>query len=129
MPTLSPTAAPVRPFLDFTVATDPAAWSCDVAVLGIQHSEPYSWDPRPNDQSRAPDAIRWKSASFCYVPSHWDFDTGVELTEARPARCLDVGTSRGSTATTATTPRRSPSACATSGSRARSSSSSAATTG
>ena len=89
--TLVPTAAPVRPFLDFTVATDPESWSADVAVLGIQHSEPYPWDPRPNDQARAPDAIRWKSPSFCYVPAHWDFDTGAVLTEARPARCLDLG--------------------------------------
>ena len=88
---LQPTATPVRPFLDWTVVTDPSAWTADVALLGIQHSEPYSHDPRPNDQSRAPDAIRWKSASFCYNPGNWDFDTGVELTSVRPQRCLDIG--------------------------------------
>jgi len=88
---LQPTATPVRPFLDWTVVTDPSAWTADVALLGIQHSEPYSHDQRPNDQSRAPDAIRWKSGSFCYNPGHWDFDTGVELTSVRPQRCLDIG--------------------------------------
>jgi len=88
---LQPTATPVRPFLDWTVVTDPSAWTADVALLGIQHSEPYSHDQRPNDQSRAPDAIRWKSGSFCYNPGNWDFDTGVELTSVRPQRCLDIG--------------------------------------
>jgi agmatinase len=91
MTMLQPTATPVRPFLDWPVVTDPAGWAADVALLGVQHSEPYAHDPRPNDQSRAPDAIRWRSASFCYNPAHWDFDTGVELTSVRPRRCLDIG--------------------------------------
>ena len=78
MTTLQPTAAPVRPFLDWPVVTDPSGWAADVAVFGIQHSEPYSHDPRPNDQSRAPDAIRWQSQRFCYAPAHWDFDTGTD---------------------------------------------------
>ncbi len=50
---LLPTAAPVRRFLDWPVATDPAEWSADVALIGIQHSEPYAHDPQPNDQARA----------------------------------------------------------------------------
>src|ERR1043166_5974912 len=91
MTALRPTAAPVRPFLDWPVATDPSRWNADVALLGIQHSEPSPGDPVPNDQTRAPDAIRWKSKSFCYETAHWDFDTGVELTAVRPERCLDVG--------------------------------------
>jgi agmatinase len=91
MTTLQPTAAPVRSFLDWPVVTDPSRWTADVAVLGIQHSEPYAHDPRPNDQSRAPDAIRWQSPSFCYAPEHWDFDTGTDLASVLPARRLDMG--------------------------------------
>jgi agmatinase len=86
-----PTASPVRPFLDWPVVTDPSAWAADVALLGIQHSEPYAHDTFPNDQARAPDAIRGKSKSFCYETAHWDFDTGVELDTVRPPRCLDLG--------------------------------------
>jgi len=58
MTSLQPTSSPVRPFLDWPVVTDPSRWTADIALLGIQHSEPYAHDPRPNDQSRAPDAIR-----------------------------------------------------------------------
>jgi len=73
------------------VVTDPAGWTADVALIGIQHSEPYSHDPRPNDQSRAPDAIRSQSQRFCYAPNHWDFDTGADLQAILPPRCLDLG--------------------------------------
>ena len=91
MTTLQPTAAPVRPFLDWPVVTDPSGWSADVALLGIQHSEPYPHDPRPNDQSRAPDAIRGMSESFCYSPAHWDFDSGTDLASILPPRHIDLG--------------------------------------
>ena len=91
MTKLQPTIAPPRPFLDWAVVTDPSAWSADVALLGIESSEPYAHDERPNDQSRAPNAIRAKSKTFCYNPAHWDFDSGVELTAVRPQRCLDIG--------------------------------------
>jgi agmatinase len=91
MSTLLPTAAPVRPFLDWPVVTDPAGWNTQVALLGIQHSEPYAHDPRPNDQSRAPDAIRWHSQRFCYNTGNWDFDTGTDLKAVLPARHIDAG--------------------------------------
>src|SRR5262245_66331969 len=91
MTTLQPTATPVRGFLDWTVATDPSQWQADVALLGIQHSEPYSGDPRPNDQSRAPDAIRWQSDRICYAATNWDFDTGIDTVSALPKRCIDIG--------------------------------------
>ena len=91
MTTLLPTIAPSRPFLDWPVVTDPAGWQADVAVLGIQHSEPYAHDSFPNDQSRAPDAIREKSPSFCYNPAHWDFDTGAVLASNLPPRHIDIG--------------------------------------
>jgi agmatinase len=91
MMTLQPTNNPARPFLDWPVVTDPAAWNADVAILGIQHSEPYAHDSFPNDQSRAPDAIRERSQSFCYNPAHWDFDTGTDLASNLPARHIDMG--------------------------------------
>jgi agmatinase len=89
--TLQPTAAPVRPFLDWPVVTDPAAWDADVALLGIPRSEPYPRDPQPNDQSRAPDAIRSHSSRFCYATGNWDFDTGTDLASVLPPRHLDLG--------------------------------------
>ena len=91
MNNLQPTIAPARPFLDWPVVTDPAGWQADVAILGIQHSEPYAHDSFPNDQSRAPDAIREASKAFCYNPAHWDFDTGLVPTEALPPRRMDIG--------------------------------------
>ncbi len=88
---LQPTSPPIRPFLDWPVVTDPAGWNADVALLGIQHSEPYAHDTFPNDQALAPDAIRERSQSFCYDPAHWDFDTGTELASDLPARHIDMG--------------------------------------
>jgi agmatinase len=77
--------------MDFPVVTDPSGWNADLAVLGIRHSEPYAHDAFPNDQSRAPDAIREASGVFCYNPAHWDFDTGAATNEALPARPMDIG--------------------------------------
>jgi agmatinase len=88
---LQPTEKPARPFLDWPVVTDPARWQAEVAVLGIRHSEPYAHDTFPNDQSRAPDAIREKSQVFCYNPAHWDFDSAVDPASAIPAQRMDIG--------------------------------------
>jgi agmatinase len=87
---LEPTANPVRPFLDWPVVTDPGRWNAKVALLGIRHSEPYAHDAFPNDQSRAPDAIRERSRSFCYDPAHWDFDVGTDLASNLPSH-IDIG--------------------------------------
>ena len=87
----APTAAPAREFLDWPIVTDPARWHAELAVIGIEHSEPYSGDPRPNDQASAPDAIRLASAQFCDGRDHWDFDLGAELATLLPARCIDCG--------------------------------------
>ena len=91
MITARETATPVRPFLDWRVTTDPAKWAAEVAVVGIQHSEPYAGDPRPNDQARAPDAVRLVSKQFCYGPDQWDFDFGGTLAAALSVRCVDCG--------------------------------------
>lgn len=90
MTRLQPTTAPARPFLDWSVVTEPAGWNAEVALLGIQHSEPYAHDSFPNDQSLAPDAIRARSPSFCYNPAHWDFDSGTELASHLPSH-IDMG--------------------------------------
>lgn len=88
---LLPTERPVRAFLDWPVVTDPAGWEADVAVLGIRHSEPYAHDVFPNDQSKAPDAIRAASKVFCYNTGNWDFDTGTDLASVLPPRHMDIG--------------------------------------
>jgi agmatinase len=69
-------------------------------VLGIRHSEPYGHDPFPNDQSKAPDAVRAMSHSFCYNAAHWDFDVGADLASNLPSH-VDMGTSPSTAATTA----------------------------
>jgi agmatinase len=86
------TVGPERPFIDFEVVLDPGRWQAGVAVIGIAHSEPYAGDERPNDQSRAPDAIRSASGLFSYGErGHYDFDFGADLASVLPARCIDCG--------------------------------------
>jgi agmatinase len=87
---LEPTNPPARPFLDWPVATEASGWDARVALLGIRHSEPYKHDSFPNDQARAPDAIRARSQSFCYDPAHWDFDVGTDLASNLPSH-VDMG--------------------------------------
>jgi agmatinase len=87
---LLPTLKPERPFLDWPVATEPSGWNAKVALLGIRHSEPYAHDPFPNDQAKAPGAIRARSESFCYNPAHWDFDLGTDLASNLPSH-VDMG--------------------------------------
>ncbi len=90
MKNLPSTTTPGRPFLDWPVATDAAGWNARVALLGVRHSEPYTHDPFPNDQSKAPDAIRAMSSSFCYNAAHWDFDVGGDLASNLPSH-VDMG--------------------------------------
>jgi agmatinase len=88
---VEPTSTPIRPFLDWPVVTDPAEWNAQVAVIGIQHSEPYAGDPWPNDQARAPDAIRKASDNISFGPDQWDFDLDSARSAFLPSRCLDIG--------------------------------------
>jgi agmatinase len=88
---VQPTVAPARPFLDWPVVTDPSKWDAELALIGITRSEPYPKDAQPNDQSRAPDAIRSHSKRFCYDPGNWDFDTGIDPASALPKKRLDLG--------------------------------------
>ncbi len=54
-------------------------------MLGVTHSEPYSGDPQPNDQTRTLDMIRRYSLQFADPPDHWDFDLGTEFARIAPA--------------------------------------------
>jgi len=90
MTDLQPTMTPERPFLDWPVATDASGWNAKVALLGIRHSEPYRHDPFPNDQAKAPGAIRARSETICYNPAHWDFDVGTDLASNLPSH-VDMG--------------------------------------
>jgi agmatinase len=86
------TTAPAQPFIDFPVVLDPARWQADIAVIGITHSEPYAFDEQPNDQTRAPDAIRAQSGLFCYGNGrHFDFDLDADLASVLPPRRIDCG--------------------------------------
>lgn len=86
------TSAPVRPFLDWPVVTDPAKWkNIAAAVIGIPYSEPYSGEPLPNDQANAPSAIRLQSGQFCDGPAQWDFDFGGTLGSILPGKGVDAG--------------------------------------
>ena len=89
---LERSTAPSRPFMDFELALEPDDWQADVAVIGVTHSEPYAGDEQPNDQTRAPDAIRAQSEQFGFGDgTHFDFDLGGSLRERRPARRIDCG--------------------------------------
>jgi len=87
---LEPTLKPERSFLDWPVATDASGWNAELAILGVRHSEPYGHDPFPNDQSKAPGAIRAMSHSFCYDAAHWDFDVDADLASSLPSH-VDMG--------------------------------------
>jgi agmatinase len=85
------TSEPLRPFLDWPVVTDPSRWTGNVALLGVQRSEPYAKDSVPNDQARAPDEIRRLSFQFCDGPEHWDFDLDRSLRELEGMHPVDCG--------------------------------------
>lgn len=87
-----PLIAPSRPFLDWTISTDPATWEMvDTAIIGLPFSEHYPGEPRPNDQAGAPEAIRAQSGQFCDGAQHWDFDIGAPLARIMPNGGRDAG--------------------------------------
>jgi agmatinase len=86
-----PTLVPTRPFLNWPIETNPARMSADIALLGIPYSEPYVGDSWPNDQTRAPDAVRQAFDQYCGGTELWDFDLGADLGSLLPAQCLDCG--------------------------------------
>jgi len=87
-----PLIAPQRPFLDWSVDTEPDRWGpVEAAIIGLPFSEHYSGEPRPNDQAAAPEAIRAQSGQFCDGTLHWDFDIGGPLARLLPAGGRDAG--------------------------------------
>ena len=83
---------PERAFMDFDIVTDPKDWSAGIAVIGIGHSEPYAHDPCPNDQTRAPAAIRAQSEQFGFGDGHhFDFEFDGTLYSQLPTRRMDCG--------------------------------------
>lgn len=91
-----PLIAPARGFLDWTVNTDPDAWdTADAAIIGLPLSEHYAGDPRPNDQAKAPEAIRAQSGQLCLPADHWDFDIGSTIARVLPDGGRDAGNFRG----------------------------------
>ncbi|CAM3733878.1 arginase family protein [Parendozoicomonas haliclonae] len=88
---LAPTSQPVRCFLDWPVITDPQQWEGNVALIGVQQSEPYPADPQPSDQATAPDAVRLQSYQFCDGPDQWDFDINTTLSSLTAMKPFDCG--------------------------------------
>lgn len=91
LPEPQSTTPPGQGFLGWPIVTDPARWDADVALLGIPQSEPYPGDACPNDQSRAPDAIRAQSGQITDGRAHWDFDNDAPVQDCLPPRCIDIG--------------------------------------
>ncbi len=90
----APCAAPANTgFMGWPVelAAPDRARAADVALVGIPLSEPYSGQADPNDQAKAPDAIRAQSHQIWDGPEHWDFDLGATWSECLPPRCWDLG--------------------------------------
>lgn len=83
---------PVRPFLDWPRVESPAQVPEGALVLcGIPLSEPYPGQPCPNDQARAPDAIRLEGFQYCDGPDHWDVDLGGPVAERLTRPRCDLG--------------------------------------
>lgn len=78
-------------FLGAPVCTDLARLEAEVAILGIPYGDPYSYDEFPNDQAKAPAAIRAESARIADKTDHWDFDLGGPLLDGRKVRIVDCG--------------------------------------
>ena len=85
-------SAPLTPFLGWAVDTGWEQWGeVQASVIGIPYSEHYSGEPRPNNQSQAPEAIRGQSGQFSDGPLHWDFDIGGPLATFLPIGGRDCG--------------------------------------
>lgn len=82
-----------KTFLDFPYQPNLDTLDADIAILGIPFGMPYAAEPWPNDQSRAPDAIRQASsaADIAYTRHHYDWDLGGPLLDGRDVRIVDCG--------------------------------------
>lgn len=82
-----------RTFLNFPLVDNLDDLNADFAVLGIPFGLPYHADKMPNDQSRAPDAIRGapKAEDIEYTRKHFDFDLDGYLLDGKDVNVVDCG--------------------------------------
>ncbi len=87
------TEAPPRTFLEFPCELELDQLSADFAVLGIPFGMPYPHDDYPNDQSKAPNALRTYATSIDiqYTKEHYDFDIGGSLLGDTNTQVCDCG--------------------------------------
>jgi agmatinase len=80
-----------RTFLEFPFCDDLDNLDANIAILGIPYGMPYDIATWPNDQSRAPDAIRQASLDIDYTLNHYDYDLGGPLLDGRNISIVDCG--------------------------------------
>ncbi len=78
-------------FLEFPLQLDLETLTADIAILGIPYGAPYHGATEPNDQSRAPDALRGAAMDVDYTLDHYDFDLGGPLLNERDIAVVDCG--------------------------------------
>jgi agmatinase len=88
---IEPPSTMPRTFLNFPLAESIDAIDADIAILGVPYGMPYESSATPNDQSRAPDAIRQASMDIDYTRNHYDWDLGGSLLDGRDIKVVDCG--------------------------------------
>jgi agmatinase len=88
-----PPSGNTRTFLDFPLQIGLDNMAADIAVLGVPYGLPYTGESAPNEQSRAPDALRRTPTAedVAYTRDHYDFDLGGLLLDGRDIRVVDCG--------------------------------------
>lgn len=82
-----------RTFLDFPLVESLDDLDADIAILGIPYGLPYDAAKFPNDQSKAPDAIRGapNKEDVAYTLNHFDFDLDGHLFAGKDVKVVDCG--------------------------------------
>lgn len=82
-----------RTFLDFPFEDNLENLNADFAIIGIPYGMPYDLAKFPNDQSRAPDALRGASTDedIEYTKGHYDFDFDDHLFCDQDITVVDCG--------------------------------------
>lgn len=90
---LAPPGTSPATFLDFPFVTDLDNLDADIAILGIPYGMPYESSAEPNDQSKAPNAIRRspRLPDIAYTRNHFDWDLGGHLLDGRDIKIVDCG--------------------------------------
>lgn len=90
--TVRPTGAR-EGFLNFPLQLDLNSLVADFAILGVPFGVPYKHDEHPNDQAKAPDALRSfpSDLDIQYTLEHYDYDLGGPLLNGRDLAVADCG--------------------------------------